>query len=88
MQETPYTFPLISNNRVCLGGCRFNVSYATDNDLRLHYILWHSREELRFMGYDRQKLKMELGDKPPQTEEEELNEEDNPVEELEAINQK
>jgi hypothetical protein len=58
LSETPYKFDLIKNYRVCILGCRFNLNYQSENDLRMHYILWHSYKELQVWGFDRNLLKM------------------------------
>ena len=61
LDESPYRFELVKNHRVCIMGCRFNLNYGSENDLRMHYILWHNTKELQLWGYNRAMLKMELG---------------------------
>jgi hypothetical protein len=53
LDESPYIFELIKGQMMCLIGCRFNVCYKNENDLRKHYVLWHSEQELAHWGYDR-----------------------------------
>ena len=73
--QTPYKFlrsnefnphnNSIGGQYICLAGCPIQMEthkqLTTGKDIREHYIKYHSFEELKLWGYNRELLKQELG---------------------------